>query len=89
MTGLPGTNLKNIYIISGECYSTEQLNADQLKQIEDDADRRAYTVFRANLLAIYGADLEANIIINTDRSPHELKVFDRNNLPLSRELIKV
>ena len=89
MSSLLGPNLKNIYIINGECYSIEQLNPEQLKQIEELADQRAYSVFCANLLATYGADLEANIIINTDRSPHELKVFDKNNLPLSRELIKL
>jgi|GEM_PF-6962112 hypothetical protein len=88
MSSLLGPNLKNIYIINGECYSIDQLTPQQIKQIEDDADRRAYSVFCSNLLATYGADLEANIIINTDRSPYELKVFDKNNLPLSRELIK-
>lgn len=88
MLNLPGSNLKNIYIINGEFFSIEQLTPAQLKRLEDMADQRAYSFFRSKLLEIYGTELEANIIINTDRFPHELKVFDKNNLPLSRDLIK-
>ena len=66
MTGLPGTNLKNIYIINGEYFSLEQLSAEQQKQIEENGDRRAYSAYRSTLLEAYGEDLEANIFINTD-----------------------
>lgn len=85
MTGLPGINLKNIYIINGEYFSLEQLSAEQQKQIEENGDRRAYSAYRSTLLEAYGEDLEANIFINTDRVPHELKVFDKNNQALTRE----